>query len=225
VFVIISDEEKIKMWMTRYKPIADSIALLFKPYVEVVLHDIATDTIAYIANAYSDRKIGDPSDLGFTNDASADNEFPYGSDVEGPYENAGSRGQRIRSISSALTDDHGNVVGLMCINADFSVMEASLNVLEGFLRPVSLEAPPKVLFQNASRDSLKLEIREFLDEYNLSFEKVDKQNRIILIERLEAKNLFYARKSAEQFADLLGVSRATIYKDLKTIRNKNNINM
>lgn len=207
------------MWITRYIPIADSIALLFKPYVEVVIHDIESDTIAYIANPSSDRKIGDPSELGFLN--SSDDKFPYSEYIEGPYENAGNKGQRVRSISSSLIDSKDQVVGLMCMNADFSEMETSLKVLESFLRPMRLEAPPKILFQNSLRDNLKLEIRDFLDESNLSFDKIDANSRRELIERIERKNLFYARKSVDQFSVLLGASRATVYKDLKFIRNKN----
>lgn len=206
----------MKDWITRYIPIADAIAQLFQPYIEVVIHDIESDTIAYIANPYSNRKIGDVSQLGPFGKGSQ--EFPYGVAVEGPYENAGNRGQRIRSISSALKDNEGNVVGIMCTNADFSIMEASLNVLEDFLRPMSLEAPPKVLFQNAWKDNIKLEIRSFLTDNDISFDKIDSTHRKKLIKKLEAKSLFYARKSVEQLADILGVSRATIYKDLKLIR-------
>lgn len=206
-----------KKWAEKYTPIAESISLLFSPYVEVVIHDIETDSIVYIANAYSDRKIGDSSQLGYLNE---DDGFPYGEAVEGPYENAGNRGQRMRSISSALKNEKGKTVGLMCINADFSVMETSLNVLERFLRPMTLDAPPKVLFQHDWKDNIKIEIRHFLDEHNLSFDGINVRYRKILIENLESKNLFYVRKSIEQLADIIGVSRATIYNDLKSIRDK-----
>jgi len=208
----------VKDWVTRYVSVADAIAQLFHPYVEVVIHDIASDTIVYIVNAYSNRKIGDTSQLGPFGKGVG--EFPYEMSVEGPYENAGNRGQRIRSISSALKDNEGKVVGIMCTNADFSVMEASLGVLEDFLRPMNLEAPPKVLFQNAWKDNLKLEIRSFLIDNEISFDKIDSTQRKNLIKNLEAKRLFYARKSVEQLANMLGVSRATIYKDLKVIRKK-----
>ncbi|MCP3887831.1 MAG: HTH domain-containing protein [Desulfobulbaceae bacterium] len=211
----------MKDWLTRYVPVADAIALLLQPHVEVVIHDIESDSIAYIANPYSGRKIGDSSLLGPLEKTS--NQFPYGSEVEGPYENAGNRGQRIRSISAALKDNEGNVVGIMCTNADFSIMETSLDVLENFLRPMNLEAPPKVLFQNDWKDNIKLEIRSFLVDNDISIDKIDSTHRKILIEKLEAKRLFYARKSVEQLASILGVSRATIYKDLKLIRENDSV--
>lgn len=205
--------------LTRYVPIAEAIAQLFHPHVEVVLHDIERDSIAYIANPYSDRTSGDASLLGpFESDSQG---FPFGADVEGPYENAGNRGQRIRSISAALKDSDGKVVGIMCTNVDFSKMEASLEILETFLRPVNLEAPPRVLFQNDWKDNIKLEIRTFLIDHDINFDQIDAPHRKKLIKRLEEKRLFYARKSVEQLATILGVSRATVYKDLKIIRRSN----
>ena len=213
----------MKDWLTRYIPIADAIALLFHPYIEVVIHDIESDTIAYIVNSYSNRKIGDVSQLGPF--GKGPNEFPYGVPVEGPYENAGNRGQRLRSISSALKDNDGKVVGIMCTNADFSIMETSLNVLENFLRPMSLDAPPKVLFQNAWKDNIKLEIRSFLVDNDISFDKIDSTHRKALVKKLEGQSLFYARKSVDQLADILSVSRATIYKDLKLIRKNDKGNI
>ncbi len=210
----------MKESLTRYIPIADAVAKIFQPHVEVVIHDIENDLIAYIANPYSGRQAGDPSLLGpFDKDSDG---FPQGADIEGPYENAGNKGQRIRSISAVLKDHQGKVVGIMCTNLDFSAMEASLDVLETFLRPVDVETPPKVLFQNDWRDLIKLEIRTFLIENNLSFDKIDSAYRKNLIKRLEGKRLFYARKSVEQLAAILGISRATAYKDLRQVRKEEN---
>ena len=202
--------------LSGYFPVADAVAKLFQPHVEVVIHDVVKDEIAHIANPYSGRKPGDPSLLGPLVEQGED--FPARRNVEGPYENAGNRGQRIRSISAALRDSEENVIGMMCINADFSTLEAGLDLLENFLRPVDTQAPPKVLFQNDWKDNIKLEIRCFLQEQQISFDAIDAGHRKTLIKRIEDKGLLYARKSAEQLATLLGVSRATIYNDLKQIR-------
>ncbi|MFM6853747.1 MAG: PAS domain-containing protein, partial [Sphingopyxis sp.] len=42
---------------------ADGIALLFAPYVEVVIHDLSTQLVAHIANPMSHRRPGDSSQL------------------------------------------------------------------------------------------------------------------------------------------------------------------
>lgn len=209
----------MKKSLSKYIPVADAITKIFQPHVEVVIHDIESDLIDYIANPYSGRKVGDSSLLGLFEKNLE--EFPHGTDVEGPYENAGTKGQRIRSISSALKDDQGKVIGMMCMNVDFSVMEASLDVLEAFLKPINVEAPPKILFQNDWRDNIKLEIRTFIVEHNISLDKIGSMHRKKLIRRLEDKGLFYARKSVEQLATILGISRATAYNDLRQVRKEN----
>ena len=50
--------------LLRYTSIADAVARLFHPSVEVAIHDICTDTVFYIANPISGRKVGDASLLG-----------------------------------------------------------------------------------------------------------------------------------------------------------------
>lgn len=44
-----------------FAPVARAIAELFAPHVEVVIHDAANGKIAFIANAFSKRKVGDES--------------------------------------------------------------------------------------------------------------------------------------------------------------------
>ena len=41
------------MSLSAYHPLCDAIALLLQPQAEVVLHDLATETVAHIANPFS----------------------------------------------------------------------------------------------------------------------------------------------------------------------------
>ncbi|HXF90517.1 MAG TPA: PAS domain-containing protein, partial [Candidatus Nitrosotenuis sp.] len=43
--------------------ISRGLILLFRPFVEVVIHDLASETIAFIEGGLSDRQKGDPSQL------------------------------------------------------------------------------------------------------------------------------------------------------------------
>jgi predicted transcriptional regulator YheO len=79
---------------------------------------------------------------------------------------------------------------------------------------------PEILFRNEWRELILLEIRSYLKEQKQTLENLDVQGRKALLERLDEKGLFYARKSVEQVAVHLGMSRATIYKDLNEIRKK-----
>ena len=201
--------------LSQYRSIADALAKLFHPHAEVVIHDIEDDAIFYIANPYSGREKGDPSNLKI-----GAQDFDLDEDVIGPYEKFGTKGQRIRSITSVLKNDKGNPRGLMCINLDFSVLESSLSVVKEFFHPTNEEPRPEILFRNEWLELILSAIRSYLKEQGQTIESMDVQARKELLAHLDEKGLFYARKSAEQVAVHLGISRATIYKDLSEIRKK-----
>ena len=203
--------------LNRYKPIADAVAALFQPDVEVVVHDIPTDSVFYIANPVSGRKPADISLLKLE-----DGDLAQSSDVIGPYEKAGEKGQRVRSVTAVLRDDSGMIIGLMCMNLDNSRYEPALDLLESLIRPPKADQHPSVLFQNDWRDQIKLEIRFFLEEKNIPLDHLTPDMRRELMGILDKKGLFFARKSIEQVAAILGVSRATAYNDLNAFRKKEN---
>jgi len=202
--------------LSQFTPIADAIVKLFHPYAEVVLHDIIDDTIAYIANPFSGRAVGDVSYLGI-----GPKEPSLKKDVLGPYEKADNKGQPIRSITAVLRSEDGNPIGILCINLDFSVLESSLEVLDKFIRSPDIDAIPEALFRKDWRDLIKLEIRSYLLETDNALDILDIKGRMALLKRLDEKGLFYARKSVHQVALALGISRATVYKYLKEIRKEN----
>jgi predicted transcriptional regulator YheO len=208
--------------LSKYKPIADAIAVLLHPYAEVVIHDIIKDSIVHIANPYSKRRVGDSSYLGFDGD---DSDFGLEKNVLGPYEKEGEDGQRLRSITAVLRDDETQPIGILCINLDFSPLEtafeSALEVLNGLIRPTEVEARPEIIFREEWRELIKLEIRAFRLEKGLTQDSLNAQQRRELMRRLDHKRLFYARKSVEQVAGYLMISRATAYKDLNKIRKGN----
>lgn len=201
--------------LSRYKPVADAIAQLFYPSVEVVIHDIITDTVYHIANPFSGRAPGDISLLKLES-----GDLDTDATVIGPYEKAGEKGQRVRSITAVLKDSQNTAIGLMCINLDYSAYEPALDLLETLIRPPVPHGyrHPEILFQNDWRDQIKIEIRSYLVDRNLSIESLTTDIRKEMIVHLHRRGLFYAKKSIEQVAAFIGVSRATVYNDLQAVR-------
>lgn len=200
-------------FLYRYTPLADAVAQLFHPNAEVVIHEISTDRVYHVANPFSGRKTGDVSLLKLSTE-----DLEREADIIGPYEKAGEKGQTIRSVTAVLRDDSGRAQGLMCINLDYSGYEPALDLLEALIRPRQRQPHPEILFRNDWRDQIKLEIRDFLNENQLALTSLNLSNRRQLMSRLDEKGLFYAKKSIEQVATILGVSRATAYSDLQAIR-------
>ena len=208
--------------LSSYKPIADAIAKLLHPHAEVVVHDIEKDTIVHIANPYSKREVGDKSYLGLDSEES---DFGLEKNVLGPYDKTGNDGQRMRSITAVLRNEVAKPIGILCINLDFSTLEkafeSAIEVLNGLIRPPDIEARPEVIFQEEWQELIKLEIRAFRLEKGRTQDSMNAKERRELMRRIDQKRLFYARKSVEQVAGFLKISRATAYKDLNQIRKNN----
>ena len=174
--------------LSKYKPIADAIAMLLHPYAEVVIHDITKDIIVYIANPYSKRKVGDSSYLGLVG---GESDFGLEKNVLGPYEKAGEDGQRVRSITAVLRNDEAQPIGILCINLDFSPLEtafeSAFEVLNGLIRPAGIEARPEIIFHEEWRELIKLEIRAFRLEKGLTQDSMNAGERRELLRRLDKR--------------------------------------
>lgn len=201
-------------FLKKYIPVADAITQLFKPNVEVVIHDYERDEVFYIANPVSGRKHGSASYL----DGEL-KQIPVTESVIGPYEKAGKNGQRVQAISAVLREED-KIVGLMCINLDYSKYEPALELLESLLRPKTLSQAPEILFKNDWLEQVRFEMREFADSCRTSLIKLSANQRKELIAHLDSKRFLYAKNSVEQIASILNISRATAYNDLKEVRRK-----
>lgn len=195
-----------------YTAIADAIVQLFGPEVEVVIHDLYRDSIFYIANNRSGRKVGENSFLQINPETET---FP--SDVIGPYEKPGEQGQPVRSITAVLRNAAQTPIGMLCINVDHERHLKALDTLRELIAPASIAKRPEVLFRNEWQQQVKDEIAHFTEQRDIGRQMSASQRRE-LIASLDAKGIFYAKRSIEQLSSLLDVSRATLYKDLAAAR-------
>ncbi|MBV8047062.1 MAG: PAS domain-containing protein [Paludibacterium sp.] len=196
---------------SRHQATADAIATLLYPYAEVVLHDMASHTVAYIANNFSKRSVGDDSGL---------DELPakLETDIIGPYEKLNWDGRRLRSISVALRDEAGRIEGLMCINMDISVFESARAALNLFLSGDRVVAQPDVLFQDDWQERINQFIHRWLRTRQLSLSILQREHKRELVEALQQEGAFRGRNAANYAANVLGMGRATIYKYLKEMK-------
>jgi predicted transcriptional regulator YheO len=102
----------------------------------VVLHDLRSQKIDYIANNLSKREIGD--------DAALEDLLEPGTDETniGPYEKLNWDGQKIRSLSTVLRDSAGKPLAVLCINLNISLFENARAALDLFLSPSRLIPSP-----------------------------------------------------------------------------------
>lgn len=189
--------------------ICDALAILFEPFVEVVLHDWGSQTITHLSGTFSNRKIGDPSFIDELDVATNLNT------VFGPYRKTDAHGRQIKSISILIRDQTGDPASLLCINVDISRFEAASALLSQF---VSI---PKLQQDNPLADDWLDTLNSFVAKWRIKQGVGDGQlnleARHELLRLLHARGVFDRSKAADAVATAVNVSRATIYNDLKAL--------
>lgn len=200
--------------LENYRAIADGIASLYFPHVEVSIQDVQTNTVVHIANNISHRKLGEALDKqcgSLEKIASTDR-------TEKPYTING----QIRSINCLLKNDNGESEALLCINLNFSALATALDVLNRFLESEPPPRHPEALFKSDWQDRINAFIETWLKKRNLSLLDLNRNNKCLLIEALYNDGAFEGKKTAEYLTTVLTIGRTTIFNHLKSMRKNRN---
>jgi D-arginine utilization repressor len=198
-------------WLRLYLSVGEGIARLFHPYVEVAVHDLASNRIVALWNPFSGREVGDPALL---------SELPPNIaelGIYGPYGKVTTDGRNLTSVSAVLTDNKGVPRGLLCVNFDRFPLEGVAEMLALFAVP-STPRPPE-LFDRDWREQIALVVEEECRTRHLRRDRFTRQDRLTLVKILDDRGLFSTRQAANHAATALGVSRATIYTLLKEVKS------
>jgi predicted transcriptional regulator YheO len=198
--------------LNNYKTIADSMATLLFPHAEVILHDLASQTVVHIANNISKRKIGDDSAL---EDIAGDVTTQLSI---GPYEKLNWDGQKVRSITSVLLDDKGRPEVALCINLNYSVLEQARDALNLFFQASRMVAQPEALFRDDWQERINTFLHAWLQERHLGLNSLGRDDKRNLIEALYHEGAFEGRSAYDYIANVLNMGRATVYKYVKAFR-------
>lgn len=192
-----------------YYAVGQAISALLYPYGEVVIHDLSTGRIAAIYNNLSKRLVGSESLL---DDLGSISEMP---DVFPVYCKTNYDGKKIKSTTATLRDKKGTPIGLLCINLDLSKWEELSCFLGEWVGNISQINQPKVLFKDDWREKINSYVSEYLKQEGVSLKALTKEKKRELVGNLRREGAFQAKHAAAYVADVLGLSRATIYNYLK----------
>ena len=199
--------------LDNYHAIADAIATLFFPHAEVVLHDLRTQKVDYIANNLSKREIGDDSSLeDMLSDDVSDRNI-------GPYEKLNWDGQKIRSLSTVLRDSESRPLAVLCINLNISLFENAKAALDLFLSPSKLIPQPDSLFRDDWQERINTFLHAWLRERQLSLNLLTRDHKRELVLALHAEGAFKGKSASNYVANVLNMGRATVYKHLKELKS------
>ncbi|MEV4249980.1 PAS domain-containing protein [Streptosporangium canum] len=203
-------DPRVRMWA----PACQAVALLLGPYAEVVLHDPDADQILAIWNPMTSRGPGDPSLLG-----ELDAFDPSALDVFGPYEKLLADGRRLSSVSAVLRDVDGKASAMLCVNLDRTPLEQAAAVLSAFGAPTV--ARPEPLFEQDWSERIQYIVGAYVRECGRPVERLTRQDRLTILGRLDEATVFAVRRAVPVVANVLRVSRSTLYGLLAELRASN----
>jgi len=200
-------------------PVVHGLAELLGPDCEVVLHDVAQlpHSIVAIANGgVTGRKVGDPP----TDRMLRTLRNPDGTQDVRLYLTSRD-GKILKSLAVTLRDQDGAPFGLLGLNVDISEIvqaQRALARLTAVARAGADTDPEGEIFAGDIRDVVAGMITGILGEMGKTPSAMSRDEKMEVVKRLEERGAFLVKRSAEQIAETLDLSRYTIFSYLKEIR-------
>jgi predicted transcriptional regulator YheO len=198
--------------LEQLKQIAQGLGATFAPFCEVVVHDLLDPKHAVLAihNNLSGRAVGDPAtELGLARILDPDYQ-----QVIANYPNKFVDGRQAKSTSVGIKDSQGNYVAALCINVDLTLFHSFQSALSQFTNIDHGSALQESL-DPAGAEQIRQRIDQFAARHAASPRSLKTHERRALMRELKAAGLLDVRRAMETIAAHLGVSRATVYSDVK----------
>lgn len=201
-------------------PLVDGIARTFGKNCEVVLHDVSNpdSSIVAITNGHvTNRVVGGPmSEYGLT--ALRKGDFDHD---RVNYMKKTSDGRELRSTSMYIKDENGVLLGYLCINYDISELKVARNILND-LTSTNLEDQESHTGTDSYGDTINEVlagiVAKILESMGKPVAFLSKEEKVHMVQLLEAKGVFLVKGAIDYVAKVLCVSRYTIYNYLDEVR-------
>lgn len=199
--------------LNSYISIAEGIAKTFGEYCEVVLHDLSdysSSIVAIFNNHVSGREVGSPiTNLGLE----VIRKGVEGHDDLINYSTTLNQ-KNIKSSSMFIRDADHKVIGCLCINIDTDYLKMAHHVLESLITTEPVQQSQES-FSPSINDLQTQLINEAIEYIGKPLSLMDKTDREQFIAYLDHKGLFLIKGALQKVADLLNVSKYTMYNYLE----------
>lgn len=201
--------------------LAEGIVAVVGPHCEVVVHDFSNleHSAVIVKGNVSGRGPGAPvPDIEFISSglkADASDEFNYRIKI-------GSR--ELQSSTIWVRDDDGIPVGAVCINLDFFELNQAYNVLDRLTAQTRKE--PELTVEDTWAkdvdDLIRLSVVAYIRQAGIpNIEAMTHKNKLQLIKKVDERGFFKIRGATSRLAEILNVSRASIYNYRAKLDEKN----
>lgn len=206
--------QKKKYLLNFVTQLADALGQTLGEHCEVVVHDVEMPESSIIAIANGEltgRKRGDTLDalgLQMLRNHKAPDLINYTTKTKD--------GKELRCSSIFLRDETGQVFGALCINLDISGLLKLQDWLQGTLgvEPRAIEER----FEHTVDEVLETMIQTAIASTGKEIGDLKREDKVAIVANLESKGAFLIRYSVERVAELLGMTKYTIYNYLDEIK-------
>lgn len=199
----------------RYIPFAHGIAETFGSHCEVVLHDFSdlNNSIAAIENGHVTGR-----DINSSMNDNKLQQVKAGQTEKDTinYSGKGADGRVIKSTTMFIRDDDEKAIGCLCINFDvteLSLAKKALDELLLFDKPAVVDKTSKKI-----NDVLSEVVQAKIDEMGKPIAYLSKDEKVKIVHQLDGQGVFLIKGAIDYVADILCVSRYTIYNYLDEAR-------
>jgi predicted transcriptional regulator YheO len=200
--------------------LAEGIVAVVGPHCEVVVHDFSDPehSVVLIAGNVTGRRVGAPvPDLSFISgelDRDTPDQMNYRARIGSHH---------LQSSTVWIRDADGTPIGAVCINVDYSDLAHARDLLDK-LATSTRDVSDLVITDTFAKDVgdlIELSVSEFLRQEDVqSVEALGYEDKLHLIQSLEERGLFHIRGAVNRVADVLDVSRASIYNYRSSLKQK-----
>ena len=201
--------------------IAEGVVAVVGSHCEIVIHDFTDFEHSAVAvfGGVSGREPGAPvPDLDFiSNDLDADTPDQLNYRIK-----IGSK--ELQSSTIWIRDDEGTPIGAVCINIDYDELKQVSKTLERLIAPAK-EVPNFVVQDTWAKDVddlINLSVTAYMRQEDIpKIEDMTREEKLMLVDGIEKKGLFKIRGAAKVLAEILSVTRASIYNYRASVKEKN----
>lgn len=196
------------------RKVVEGLGKMFAPCCEVLLHDLTQpdSSIIAIECPLSGRRVGDAA----TEMGRARISNPNFPDIVQNYPNTLPDGRPVKSTSIGIRNSAGQCIAAICLNLDISLFSSIQRLLAQLVSLENVQAPVPETLRARSIDDIRIAIESFSAQHNLQPRALSGPQRRKAIELLDEMGLLQLRGATTIAAEILGISRGSVYNALKS---------
>ena len=131
-----------------------------------------------------------------------------------------SDGRELRCSSTYFRNREGRIIAALCINVDLSAVQQARFLLDALLpaQEAESQSAPDEYFGRDLVSVMDTMITEAIREVGRPVNQMSREDKVGVLQRLDARGATQMRKSVETIAVRLGISRVTAYSYLDEAR-------